>query len=221
MTGGGRRQAHDLVCEMARYYRVTPADMYGRSRRQPVVEARQHAMAVVYEHTDLSLKETGRLFGDRDHSTVVHGIAAVKKRFDGRVPVPDMLEQKYCSGCCKVKVRAEFSRNLRPEGDGRQSLCKPCASEERRRSAGVRSRYRTGRDWTQVASVLDTRVVEALRETAREWGELQSEIVERAVRRELVRIWETCRECRERKAMGGAVVCGPCFSEETKRKAVA
>lgn len=35
--------------------------------------ARQIAMYLLREHTDLSLSEIGSFFGRRDHSTVLHG----------------------------------------------------------------------------------------------------------------------------------------------------
>ena len=46
--------------------------LVGPSRRQPLVRARQTAMYLCRELTDLSLPKIGRAFGGRDHTTVLH-----------------------------------------------------------------------------------------------------------------------------------------------------
>ena len=43
----------------------------GGSRRRPLVDARQIAMYVTRNMTDLSYPEIGRAFGNRDHTTVI------------------------------------------------------------------------------------------------------------------------------------------------------
>ena len=61
-------------------YGVSMADLEGPSRRQPLARARQVAMYLCRELTDLSLPKLGTLFGGRDHTTVLHGVNTVKKR---------------------------------------------------------------------------------------------------------------------------------------------
>ncbi|MBT8193412.1 MAG: chromosomal replication initiator protein DnaA [Acidimicrobiia bacterium] len=57
---------------------LSPADLIGPSRRQPLVRARQTAMYLCRELTDLSLPKIGRAFGGRDHTTVMHALDRVK-----------------------------------------------------------------------------------------------------------------------------------------------
>ncbi|MDH3538531.1 MAG: chromosomal replication initiator protein DnaA [Acidimicrobiia bacterium] len=57
---------------------LTPTDLIGPSRRQPLVRARQTAMYLCRELTDLSLPKIGRAFGGRDHTTVMHALDRVK-----------------------------------------------------------------------------------------------------------------------------------------------
>ncbi len=57
---------------------LSPADLIGQSRRQPLVRARQTAMYLCRELTDLSLPKIGRAFGGRDHTTVMHALDRVK-----------------------------------------------------------------------------------------------------------------------------------------------
>ncbi len=78
------REAKPITTEQifaatAASYGVTVADLEGKSRRQPLARARQVAMYLCRELTDLSLPKLGVLFGGRDHTTVLHGINTVKK----------------------------------------------------------------------------------------------------------------------------------------------
>ncbi len=57
---------------------TTITDLEGPSRRQPLARARQVGMYLCRELTDLSLPKIGALFGNRDHTTVMHGIKTVK-----------------------------------------------------------------------------------------------------------------------------------------------
>ncbi len=54
------------------------ADLTGPSRRQPLARARQIAMYLCRDLTDLSLPKIGREFGGRDHTTVLHALERVK-----------------------------------------------------------------------------------------------------------------------------------------------
>jgi len=59
---------------------VTVSRMVTKRRSHSLVEARQLAMFLLRELTDLSLPEVGALLGGRDHSTVVYGIRCVRTR---------------------------------------------------------------------------------------------------------------------------------------------
>lgn len=61
-----------IMREAATYYDVTVEDLIGPSRRRPLVVARQVAMYLHRELTELSLPRIGEIFGDRDHTTVLH-----------------------------------------------------------------------------------------------------------------------------------------------------
>ncbi len=59
-------------------YNYSTADMTGKSRKAPLAMARQIAMYLCRELTDLSLPNIGRQFGGRDHTTVMHAVSKVK-----------------------------------------------------------------------------------------------------------------------------------------------
>jgi chromosomal replication initiator protein len=56
--------------------------LLSRSRRAPVARARQLAMHLTRELTDLSLPEIAREFGRSDHTTVIHALRQVRSRLD-------------------------------------------------------------------------------------------------------------------------------------------
>nr|WP_319805241.1 chromosomal replication initiator protein DnaA [Micropruina sp. KQZ13P-5] len=61
-----------IQAETAAYFSITTDDLCGTSRVQSVVIARQIAMYLCRELTDLSLPKLGQSFGGRDHTTVMH-----------------------------------------------------------------------------------------------------------------------------------------------------
>ena len=79
-------------------YNVTPKDLLGRSRTQPLSEARQCAMAFLRGrgHTFHAI---GEKFG-RDHGTVVHACAAIKGKAEVRTDLKERIQRiRLCFPC--------------------------------------------------------------------------------------------------------------------------
>jgi chromosomal replication initiator protein len=62
----------------AEYFAVSVDDLVGQSRSRALVHARQMAMYLCRELTDLSLPRIGEKFGGRDHTTVMHAERKIK-----------------------------------------------------------------------------------------------------------------------------------------------
>ncbi|MGH1550081.1 chromosomal replication initiator protein DnaA [Leifsonia poae] len=62
----------DIITNTAEYFKLSVDDLYGSSRSQAVATARQIAMYLCRELTNLSLPKIGQLFGGRDHTTVMY-----------------------------------------------------------------------------------------------------------------------------------------------------
>ncbi len=62
----------EIINQTAAYFKLTVDDLYGSSRSQAVATARQIAMYLCRELTNLSLPKIGQLFGNRDHTTVMY-----------------------------------------------------------------------------------------------------------------------------------------------------
>jgi chromosomal replication initiator protein len=85
------RVTSDLILTLtAKYFDVTPHDVTSASRSRPLVNARQTAMYLCRELTDLSLPAIGKRFGGRDHTTVLH---ATKKISEGMSCNSNVYEQ--------------------------------------------------------------------------------------------------------------------------------
>jgi chromosomal replication initiator protein len=63
---------NDIISTTATYFGLTVDELRGAGRTQQVARARQIAMYLCRERTGLSLPKIGELFGNRDHSTVIH-----------------------------------------------------------------------------------------------------------------------------------------------------
>jgi chromosomal replication initiator protein len=61
-----------IIAQTASYFSLSIDDLLGTSRSRTLVTARQIAMYLCRELTDLSLPKIGQEFGGRDHTTVMH-----------------------------------------------------------------------------------------------------------------------------------------------------
>ena len=68
-----------IINAAADYYKISVDDIFGSGRQQAVALARQIAMHICREKTDLSLPKIGQIFGNRDHTTVMYATKKVSK----------------------------------------------------------------------------------------------------------------------------------------------
>ena len=66
--------------EVCRYYNITHADLIGNKRKQDIVFPRHMAMYLCQELTESTLPQIGKAFGGKDHTTVMHAVAKIKKQ---------------------------------------------------------------------------------------------------------------------------------------------
>ena len=67
-----------IILKVAKYFQIDISDMKGKSREQNLVIARQIAMFILREDSQMNLTTIGLLFGGRDHTTVLHGIRKIQ-----------------------------------------------------------------------------------------------------------------------------------------------
>lgn len=81
-----------IIEEVARTYQVTAEDIRSQKRNAAVSKARQVAMYVVREITNMSMVEIGQTFGGRDHSTVVYALHQMEDRLEKEAHTKDTVE---------------------------------------------------------------------------------------------------------------------------------
>ena len=68
-----------IMAQTASYFSLTLEDLCGSNRSRVLVNARQIAMYLCRELTDLSLPKIGQTFGGRDHTTVMHADRKIRQ----------------------------------------------------------------------------------------------------------------------------------------------
>ncbi|MCI8423512.1 MAG: chromosomal replication initiator protein DnaA [Lawsonibacter sp.] len=71
--------AEIIIEEVCKFYNLEPAVLRGQGRGKDLSTARQIAMYQIRRMTNLSLKEVGKEFNGRDHSTVLHSIERIEE----------------------------------------------------------------------------------------------------------------------------------------------
>jgi chromosomal replication initiator protein len=85
------RTDEELLVEIAGILGYSVESLRGKSRQRPLVTARQTAMYVFRELTDLSYPAIARLFGGRDHTTVIHAVDKIQRLMKERKPIYDQV----------------------------------------------------------------------------------------------------------------------------------
>jgi chromosomal replication initiator protein len=85
------RTDEELLTEIARLLGHSVESLRGKSRQRPLVAARQEAMYVFRELTDLSYPAIARLFGGRDHTTVIHAVEKITRLMQERSQTYDQV----------------------------------------------------------------------------------------------------------------------------------
>jgi chromosomal replication initiator protein len=85
------RTDEELLAEIAQILGFPVDALRGKSRQRPLVTARQTAMYVFRELTDLSYPSIARLFGGRDHTTVIHAVDKIQRLMKERKQIYDQV----------------------------------------------------------------------------------------------------------------------------------
>ena len=87
-TCSGSRVSLSMIrAQVARWHNVTVTDLISERRTANLVLPRKEAYWLCRQVTGRSLPEIGRLFGNRDHTTVLHGVRSYQALVDaGQAP---------------------------------------------------------------------------------------------------------------------------------------
>jgi chromosomal replication initiator protein len=82
-----------ILDETAKMFGWTVDDLCGKSRRRPLVTARQIGMYVFRELTDASYPKIAEEFGGRDHTTVMHAVEKIKGQMAERHTIFEQVNE--------------------------------------------------------------------------------------------------------------------------------
>ena len=85
------RTDDELLQEIADILGFDVEALKGKSRQRPLVTARQIAMYAFRNLTELSYPSIARLFGNRDHTTVIHAVDKIQKLMSERKQIYDQV----------------------------------------------------------------------------------------------------------------------------------
>jgi chromosomal replication initiator protein len=94
-----------IMDEVADYFSLTVEDLCSPSRSRQLVTARQIAMYLTRELTDLSLPRIGKAFGGRDHTTVMHAKQKIAGLMQERRTIYDQVQELTN----RIKTRARHA----------------------------------------------------------------------------------------------------------------
>lgn len=83
--------ADTIIQEVARFYELDVAALRGQSQNKEISTARNVAMYIIREMTQLSLAEIGQHFGGRHHSTVLNSINRVEKNMKEQPELTEII----------------------------------------------------------------------------------------------------------------------------------
>lgn len=92
-TNVKQRTDEEMLAEVAGYLGFSVEALKGKSRQRPLVSARQIAMYVFRDMTELSYPAIARLFGGRDHTTVIHAVDKVQRQMREEKQVFDQVAE--------------------------------------------------------------------------------------------------------------------------------
>lgn len=81
-----KKQVQDLaprsvIAAVASHFKIKTGELLGPCRRKELVVPRQITMYLLRKELELSLVKVGELIGGRDHTTIIHGVDKIGKRF--------------------------------------------------------------------------------------------------------------------------------------------
>lgn len=94
--------AANIMAVASEYFSVPIDDLISASRSRMLVNARQIAMYLCRELTDLSLPKIGELFGGRDHTTVMHADRKIRGLMTEKMSVYNQITEMTS----RIKLRA-------------------------------------------------------------------------------------------------------------------
>jgi chromosomal replication initiator protein len=91
-TEGSEVSVEAIQNAVCRYFNIKISDLKSTKRSREIALPRQIAMYLIRKYTNYGLKEIGRFFGGKDHSTIIHACNQISKQIDSDPEVAKAVE---------------------------------------------------------------------------------------------------------------------------------
>lgn len=81
-----------IISVVADYFGITKADICGTKRNSKIVRPRQIAMYLCRDMTSIPLTTIGKIMGNKDHTTVLHGFEKIEKEMQTSESLTNTIE---------------------------------------------------------------------------------------------------------------------------------
>ncbi|MBP3610090.1 MAG: chromosomal replication initiator protein DnaA [Lachnospiraceae bacterium] len=81
-----------IVDIVADHFSLTPQEIYSKNRSNKIAYPRHIAMYLCRKHLGISLVDIGKSFGDRDHTTVMHGVTKIEEALKEDLSLQNIIE---------------------------------------------------------------------------------------------------------------------------------
>lgn len=81
-----------IVDIVADHFSLTPQEIYSKNRSNKIAYPRHIAMYLCRKHLGISLADIGKSFGDRDHTTVMHGVTKIEEALKEDLSLQNIIE---------------------------------------------------------------------------------------------------------------------------------
>ena len=82
-----------IISQVCKFYSIDEVHLRGTQKNKGTAEARQIAMYLIRSMTNLSLDEIGKVFDNRDHSTVLYSIQQIEKKMKKDASFAEMVKE--------------------------------------------------------------------------------------------------------------------------------
>jgi chromosomal replication initiator protein len=101
----------DVRDHVAKYFRLSVEDLCGPRRTRDLVRPRQTAMYLARKLTGRSTPQIGKVFGNRDHTTVMHAVKQIERLVGGECEDLAFVVPKLQ---CELSARFRFNPLVTP-----------------------------------------------------------------------------------------------------------
>ncbi len=82
-----------IIVTVADYYHISQEQLKSKIKTSQIANARQIAIYLIRKLLDMPYKQIGKLFSNRDHSTIMHSYEKVEKEYQNNVQIKEIIDK--------------------------------------------------------------------------------------------------------------------------------